>query len=417
MSDIINTLIEKRQAAWEHAKGILDRADDQGRLSAEDRAAYDRASSDLDQVDADIRSAQEQEKRQAAVDALRADELRSGLDVNGSTPTPPADRENLRAFVAGERRSVEFSMASAEARANELFVSTTGSSTGGQLVPTTFVDSLIEYMVVNSGVLAVEPTIIRTDSGETLTMPRVSAITGAASIIAEGAALSNARPAFDQVSLSAYKYGFLRQLSPELVSDSAVNILEFLARDGGRAMGNGLGAHLLAGTGTGQPQGVLTAATLGKTGPTGATGGFGAQNTVGQGGDLLIDLIYSVIAPYRANGKFLMHDSTLASIRKLKDSNGVYVWAPGLTADTPGTILGYPVFTDPNMPTVALSAKSILFGDFSTYAVRLVGPVRYERSDDYAFANDLITYRTLLRADGKQLDTTGAIKYFQGAAT
>ena len=113
---------------------------------------------------------------------------------------------------------------------------------------------------------------------------------------------------------------------------------------------------------------------------------------------------------------WLMRDATVAAVRKLKDTTGQYLWQPGLQAGSPDTILGKPVRTDPNVPAVALGAKSILFGDFSTYFVRQVESLRFERSDDFAFNTDLITYRAILRGDGDQVDTTGAIKHFIGNA-
>lgn len=414
MSSHIQALLNRRAAVWEKAKAVLDAAGDKA-LTGEQRGAFDGYNADIDLIDADIRGFKERESRSAlAADAAR-DLESQGIDPDAKPNKASLDRDTFRQFIAGERKSIEFDMA--EHRANELTVSTTGSSTGGQTVFTTFVNRLIEYMVVNSAVLqAVGPNIIRTNSGEAMTFPRVSAITSVATIIGENSALTNQRPAFDQVSIGAYKYGFLRQISPELVTDSAINILDFLAKDAGRAMGNGLGVHLVSGNGTTAPQGVLTAATLGNTGPASVVGGFGTQATAGQGGDLLIDLMHSVIQPYRVNGAWLLHDTTVGSLRKLKTSYGEYIWEPGTILGAPDRILGYPVYTDPNMPTVALAAKSVLFGDFSTYAVRLAGPVRYERSDDYAFANDMITYRSIMRADAKQLDTTGAIKYFQGNA-
>ncbi|EFC86460.1 phage major capsid protein [Parafrankia sp. EUN1f] len=412
--ELINGLMTRRAQVWESAKGILDAAGDKA-LSGEQRQAFDRANAELDQLDADIQGWTEREARSALVADAVAGLERQGVTVDRPASPQAVEADTLRAFGAGERRAAEFSMR--EHRANELLVATTGSSTGGQTVPTSFVSKLIEYMTVNSAVLKAGPTIIRTDSGEPLTMPRVSAVTSAAGIIAEAGALSNARPAFDQVTLNSWKYGFLRQLSPELVTDTAIDLIDFLARDAGRALGNGLGAHLVTGDGTTQPEGVLTASTLGKTGPTGASGGVGAQSTAGAGYDVLIDLEFSIIEAYRANAKFLMRDATLAALRKVKNADGVYAWAPSVQVGQPSTILGYPVLTDPNMPAVGLGAKSILFGDFSTFAVRLVGPVRYERSDDFAFANDLITYRALLRADSAQLDTTGAIKHYIGGAS
>ncbi|HVK34446.1 MAG TPA: phage major capsid protein, partial [Microlunatus sp.] len=215
---------------------------------------------------------------------------------------------------------------------------------------------------------------------------------------------------FGQVSLDAYKYGFLLQVSHELANDTGVDLLGYLAMQAGRALGSGFGTHLVTGDGSSKPNGVLTASTLGKTGSASVAG---APN-----GDDLIDLFYSVIAPYRQSSScgWMMRDATVAAIRKLKDSTGQYLWQPGLTEGSPDRILGKPVFTDPNMPAVALAGKSILFGDFSTYFVREVETVRFERSDDFAFNNDLITYRAILRGDGDQIDTTGAIKHFIGNA-
>src|SRR5262249_58939504 len=104
-------------------------------------------------------------------------------------------------------------------------------------------------------------------------------------------------------------------------------------------------------------------------------GGFGAQSTAGTGGDVLINLFYSVIAPYRASNAcaWLMRDATMANVRLLKDSTGQYVFQPSLVAGTPDTLLGKPLYSDPFMPAVALSAKSVAFGDLSPYFVRLAG--------------------------------------------
>jgi HK97 family phage major capsid protein len=265
-------------------------------------------------------------------------------------------------------------------------------------------------MIEMSGVLAAGPTVLRTATGEQLQIPKTTAHSASAGIVAEAGTLTANDPTFGQVSLDAYKYGFLLQVSHELANDTGVDLLGYLAMQAGRALGNGFGAHLVTGDGSSKPNGVLTASTLGKTGSASVAG---APN-----GDDLIDLFYSVIAPYRQSNScgWMMRDATVAAIRKLKDSTGQYLWQPGLQEGAPDRILGKPVYTDPNVPAVALGAKSILFGDFSTYFVREVESLRFERSDDFAFNTDLITYRAILRGDGDQVDTTGAIKYFIGNA-
>jgi len=178
----------------------------------------------------------------------------------------------------------------------------------------------------------------------------------------------------------------------------------------GRAVGNTLGAHLMTGTGSSQPAGLITGASLGVTGGTGVAGVPTADN--------LIDLYYSVIAPYRASSKaaWVMKDSTVAAVRKLKDTTNQYIWTPGLSG-APDSILGKPLITDPNVASTAVSAKSVAFGDLSAYYVRVAGGMRFERSTDFAFGSDQITFRCILRADGVLLDQTGAVKYYAGGAS
>jgi HK97 family phage major capsid protein len=141
------------------------------------------------------------------------------------------------------------------------------------------------------------------------------------------------------------------------------------------------------------------------------TGAFTADN--------LIDLFYSVIAPYRASSSayWVTKDSSLASIRKLKDTTNQYIWQPSLQAGAPDLLLGKALVTDPNVAAPAVNAKSVIFGDMSQYFVRMAGGVRFERSDDFAFNTDLVTFRCLLRADAALVDLTGAVKVFVGAAT
>ena len=223
---------------------------------------------------------------------------------------------------------------------------------------------------------------------------------------------SESDPAFGQASLGAYKYAVLNQVSNELITDTAIDLLGFLARQAGRAVGNAFGAHAITGTGSSQPAGIVTGATLGVTGATtGVSGLFTA--------DELIDLYYSVIAPYRNSPScaWLMRDATVGRVRKLKDTTNQYLWQPSIQVGAPDALLGKPIYTDPNVAAVATSAKSVLFGDISAYVVRSVNSIRFERSDEYAFNQDLVTFRTIWRADGVLVDQTGAVKYYAGAAT
>ncbi|MGP4092776.1 phage major capsid protein, partial [Streptomyces sp. KR55] len=237
------------------------------------------------------------------------------------------------------------------------------------------------------------------------------------------AAIPESDPTLSSVSLGAFKYGFLVQVSTELVQDAGVDLEGYLARQAGQAIGLGLGNHLINGTGSGQPRGVLLDATAGATGPTGTASSFGAQGTAGQGTDLLYDLYGSVAEPYvmQPAAGWLLRNATLTSIRKLKTASAGEIVGGDFVTEGPagasGAMIGKPAFIDPFVPAMAASAKSVLFGDWSRYFVRMVNGIRFERSDDYAFNSDLVTFRALLRADAALVDTTGAIKWFAHSAT
>jgi HK97 family phage major capsid protein len=121
--------------------------------------------------------------------------------------------------------------------------------------------------------------------------------------------------------------------------------------------------------------------------------------------DEVIDLYHSVTSPYRINGAWIMNDATLKEVRQLKDSNNQYLWQPSLQQGNPDILLGSPVATDPNIETIATAKKVMAFGDMSKYFIREVQGIQVDRSVDYAFANDLVTFRFIYRADGDLLDT------------
>jgi HK97 family phage major capsid protein len=179
----------------------------------------------------------------------------------------------------------------------------------------------------------------------------------------------------------------------------------------GRALGNAFGTDLINGSGSGQPYGIVNAA----VGVTGAvTGVAGAPSYAN-----LVDLEYSVIAPYRQSRScyWLAADKTIGGFRKITDTVGRPIWEPSAVLGSPDLLLGKPLVADPFMPAQATGALQIAFGDFSQYFVRLVGGVRFERSDDFAFGSDLVTFRAILRGDGTLVDRTGAIRLYKGAAS
>jgi HK97 family phage major capsid protein len=407
-------LFERRSKLIEESRAITDLASTEKReLTAEETQKYDR-------IDADIRSTDGLLKRELDrhdADKAADEAFRKLNEKPEARDLPAAEGMTLRQLmnehgkvdIRANGQLGEVSWRRAQATAEQRALSKGSATAGGNTVKTSFYDQLVDHLIEVSGIMQAGPTVLNTDSGETIQVPTTTAHSSAA-IVSEAAAIGASDPAFAQRTLGAYKYGILLQLSSELMTDTSVDLEGYLAMELGRALGNGFGAHAITGTGTGQPTGVVTSAATGVTGATSVAGAFTADN--------LIDLHFSVIAPYR-NSKscaWMMKDSTLGSLRKLKDSAGYYLFQPAATLGAPDTLLGKPIVTDPNVAAVGLSAKSVIFGDFSRYFVRMVNGIRLERSTEYAFNTDQVTWRALLRADGLTVDQTGALKVFTGNA-
>lgn len=441
MSELVTRLRDRRANVWEQAKELADHAAEENRsFAGEEQRQWDEMNAELDALDGRIKSVLEGEQRakdtEDQFDRLTTGRQtsrsggggnsggerqtdRSGGDQNrnramGSGEGGGYDASDdtggeLRAFLRGESGR-SYTVMPPQRNADFRSLLKGNAASGGALVPTDFYNRLVAHLIEVSGVMQANPTVINTSGGEVIQVPKTTSHF-TASIVSEAAPISTSESTFGQVSLGAYKYGALFQISRELLNDTGVDLEGYLAMNAGRALGNAMGQHFLVGTGTGQPSGVL----LGATGSiTGSSGLVGAPTS-----DNLIDMYYSVIPPYRASRScaWMMADTTVGKVRKLRDTVGQYLWQPSLAIGVPDTLLGKPVYVDPFVPTAALGAKSVIFGDFSQYFVRLAGGVRFERSDEFSFDKDLVTFRALLRADGALVDLTGAVKYFSGASS
>jgi HK97 family phage major capsid protein len=290
---------------------------------------------------------------------------------------------------------------------------TTGGGSAGAVVPLGFSGAFYMHMIATAAVRQTNAIVYTTSGGEPLKIPKSTADPTAA-IVAEGVAITPNDPSLGSVTLGAYGYKEMVYVSRELIQDSDVDIEGILGRLLGRAIGTASGTAYVTGNGSSAPQGVnLT--------PVAGVNGTWANLIAGATGpDLLTDVYFSVNAPYRPLGFWLMNDATLAAVRKLKATDNSYLVQRDFSQAPGETIFGRPVVTDPNMVTGAGVKDSILFGDFSSYfAIRDVGGVRLERSDDFRFANDEIAFRAVLRTDSKQvLNDTGnaAVKAFHQTA-
>jgi HK97 family phage major capsid protein len=389
----IDRQIELRNRAWEEAKALLDAAAAEKRdLSAEEEQKYARINEDLNKRSETIKQLQADEARE-----LNIAEATRGKRTAEETREVQNDADLVRALCRGEVRSVTFEK-------RDVLTSSTGAP-----VPTSFYDQIVEHMVV-AGPMLQTSTMINTAGGEALQVPRTNAYS-TSTLTAQGSAFSESDPTFQSfITLNAYKYGHLIQVSREMIDDSGVDLLGFLARQSGIAIGVAVNTALTTGTDSTMPNGIAVAAGSGVTGSTAVVGAFTADN--------LIDLSYSVNSAYRRmpGTGWMMATSALAATRKLKDTYGQYLFQPSLQAGQPDQLLGYAIYENPDVAAVGTANKSVLFGNLREYYVRMAGGISFERSDDYAFANDLITFRARVRIDG-DLPQTAAVKYFIGGAS
>jgi HK97 family phage major capsid protein len=284
-------------------------------------------------------------------------------------------------------------------------------STATQALGTDVYSRIVAHLVETSSLMAAGATVVTTATGEDLVVPKSTGFVSTA-IIGEGASITESDPTLATVTLKAFKYANYFEISQELANDTPTNLLDFLARQAALSLGlgaTGYGDDIINGAGSTEPRGLLLDAGTGVTGPAGTGTSLGTQGTANQGTDALWNLVGSVAEPYAQApaAAFLMRNASDIIVRKLRDTTGQPV--AGLT--TRGQILGYPSFVDPFMPAMANTAESIAFGDMSRYFVRLVNGVRFERSDEFRFQNDLVAFRCILRLDGALIDT-GAVKTF-----
>lgn len=294
-------------------------------------------------------------------------------------------------------------------------MSTTTPAEGGYTVPSEIAAMVVDSLKAFGGMREVAQ-VITTAGGNALNWPTSDGTSEVGEIVAENAAASGGDITFGTVAVNPYKYSSKKIALPvELIQDSAIDVVQFVVNRLAQRLGRITNQHYTTGTGTSQPFGVMARAATGKTGTTGQT------LTVTY--DDLIDLIHSVNSAYRARGaRFMLRDTTVAAIRKLKDTSGRPIWNPGdnesISGGTPSTICGYAYTVNDDVAAMAANAKSIAFGDFSQFVIRdVAGSTSLRRFDDSAFAlNGQVGFCGWMRTGSNLLDTA-AVKVYVNSAT
>lgn len=409
----MNKIIEMRQkraALVAQARELLDKADKDNRnTTAEEDQQYERIMAEVDKLGKDIERLEQQNRIEDELNRVSNPAHRPEPGANNQqTVDPRASQEYRTAFWQALTQGFN-TLGADRARLlmlpeiRNLAVGT--DAAGGYLVPDEFERTLVQKLEAEN-VMRQLATVITTGSGNR-EIP-VEADYGTAQWLGEAAAYTESDATFSQVLLSAYKLGTIIKVSEELLNDSAFNIDSYVASAFARRFARAEEAAFVNGDGAGKPSGVVGSATQGVVAATG--------NTTSVTTDYVIDLYHALKRPYRTGATWLLADSTAKAIRKLKDADGQYIWQPGLTASQPDSILGRPVAISDDVPAMAASAKSILFGDFSYYWIAdRVGRTMQRLNELYA-ANGQVGFRMYQRVDGK-LILPEAVVYYQNSAS
>lgn len=312
-------------------------------------------------------------------------------------------KRNLRTKIAptGYVRQIQQVFRSTHPSAVERALQTLSGPAGGYLVANEFVRALEIAQVTFGGMLQV-CDVIRTATGAEMAWPTSDDSANEGEIIGEDQDATALDPTFGQQIWRAFLYSSkVIKVSTSLLEDSAIDLAGELGRMIGERLGRIHNRHFTSGTGANQPRGIVTDAATGKTTASGTA--ITAEE--------VIDLIASVDPAYRVNARFMAHDSIFFYLRKLKDSQGRFLWDSDIRAGMPDRIWGYPTAINMSMAsTVATTNVTALFGDFSKYKVRMVNGIRLKRLEELFALRDQVGFLAFVRADGKLLTVGNPVK-------
>jgi HK97 family phage major capsid protein len=289
--------------------------------------------------------------------------LKARLDEMTVKPEQPVKAVNINIGDDTYLKSFEKLLATGGRDAKALKALEAGTTTeGGYLVPAEWRDEIVKPLTDMSFIRSAGARVISVPagSGDTFYIPTLTNMS-AAVLTDEEDAYDDADPTIGQVAFTPYKYTRTVKASEELVGRANFDIWgSILSGDFLQAFAAAENAAFTTGTGSNQPQGVVTGAGTGKT----------AASATAIIADEVIETFHSLDYKYRTNAVWMMNDAIALVVRKLTDGAGQYLWQPALAAGQPSTLLGRPVINNSSMASsVTASAKTILFGNFDYYYI------------------------------------------------
>lgn len=373
-----------------------------------DQTAYEAGMAEIEDIDARI----------SRITALNERIVSDALEDRAMEATARAVRDNggdPKAVFQKWLRGGEAALNAADMASIRNTMSTTTGSEGGFTVATEVARSVLDVLRQHGGMRRVA-NVIQTEGGNTINFPTSDGTSEVGEIVAENVQAAVANLVFGTRALSTFKYSSRTVAVPiELLQDSSIDVEALVRRRLATRLARITNAHFTTGTGTGQPQGVVPAVSVGKTGLTGQTTSVIFDD--------LVDLQHSVDPAYRelGNESFMMNDQTLRQIRKIRDGQNRPIFVPGYEVGVPGgvpdTLLGNRVIVNQDMANMAANARSILFGDFSFYTIRDVMEVTMFRFTDSVYATrGQVGFLAWSRHGGQMIDVN-AVRAYQNSAT
>lgn len=402
LRDKLSKLIDERNSIWfDQMKPLVE----QDEMTSEEAETYNRCEERVSELDNEIeqtRQALDTEQRVQSQRQLAAEYSGAGAPSGGDGPASPVgDEERYReAFTRWMQRG----MSRLDTEDREILSSgyvseqrqqaTEPGTAGGYLVPQDFRNRLIEAMSAFGGVRRAGITQITTDTGQDIVVPTNDDTGNTGRRLGENQPVQQQDVTVGQKTVRAYTYTSDEvKASLQLMTDSAVDLEGFLRGALARRIGRAQAPEFITGTGTDQPEGIVTGTTVGHT----------AANTASLVYEDFIHLEHSVDAAYRNGGEYLLSDDALKQGRLITDANGLPIWRPGMVGGDPDTINGYRFTVDQEMANVATTEKPIVFGDLSFFWVRDVSDVRMIRLDERHAENLQVAFLGFVRSDSRKV--------------
>lgn len=370
----LQKLLDKRAKLLKDMRALLDSAGDTG-LTAEKEQQYNRIEEDYEALDKQIKAMQKVNAEEEALKNAINNPIVGGASASTKEKSAIAA---LMSYIKGETPD----------KWRNALVTSTGAD-GGYIVPVEYQRTVIEKLNELGKTRSVS-NVITTSSERNIP---VEGDAPAFAWVDEGGAYAETSTTFGNVTLGAWKLGGIIKVSEEILQDTMIDLESYLASKIALGIDKGEAPAFATGDGVKKPTGYAT----------GLTAAVTLASSTGITGDEIIDIFYSLKPAYRSRAVWRIEDSWMKAIRKLKDNNGNYIYAPALVNGDRDTILGRPVVPDQNLPAVgSLSSNVIVFGDFGYYTIADRAGLEIQRLNEKYADTGFIGFKVSKRVDAKR---------------